>query len=105
MPKGILFTKEEYLLCTYAATYGGHDLGGLQAKNLRNHPPSSVLSKVRNIATDIRTTGRAADLKWKRLTGRTTGMGSRFTGWREFEAPVVDLPKAELLRVCNDLLQ
>ena len=104
MPNGILFTKEEYVLCTYAARYGDHDLGVLQAINLRNHPPSSVLSKVRNIATDIRTTGRAADPKWKRLTGRTTGMASRFTGWYEFVAPVVDLPQVELLRMCNGLM-
>lgn len=99
----IPYTTEEYTLCTYAAMYGDEDLGGIYVMNLNGHPGTSVQDKVRNIATDLDGMRIARHPKWRRLTGRTSGMGPRYTRWDLVE-PLTRLPSEVLLERCRIIL-
>lgn len=104
MPRGITFSPDEYVLCTYAALYGDADLGGLATINLSGHPRTSVRDKVRNLATDMDGVGIARSPKWPKLTGRTTGMGPRYTKWNDLVLPHALLRREVLLERCLAIL-
>jgi hypothetical protein len=103
MPRGVPFTDDEYVLCTYAALYGAEDLGGVAAMNLNSHPGSSIKDKVRNIAADLDGKKIKRCPAWSVLTGTTTGSGPRYTAWNKVE-PLTRLSQEDLLRRCRNIL-
>jgi hypothetical protein len=99
----IPFSEDEYVLCAYAAMYGAEDIGGLIKANLNGHPPASLAMKVMNIVADLDAKDIKRSANWAPLTGTTTGLGTRFTGWIIVE-PLTRLSQQQLLSKCRSIL-
>src|SRR5262245_41095685 len=99
-----LYTREEILLCTYAALFDGHELGGVDAiRRLRGRRAPSVMAKIQNIAAMLDEAGVPRESRVVALTGRPAGQSGRKTNWGWVE-PLVSLSRTELLRRCRGVL-
>ncbi len=79
-----LFTKDEIILCTYAAMYGVEDFGGIdEIYSLQHRSISSIKMKIMNIASMLDENGikRFNYDRVPPLTGLTTGKRGRRTNW------------------------
>lgn len=108
MARGVPFTEDEYVLCTYAAFYGDEELGGFAAMNLNGHhlrsiEHNSIEDKIRNIVADLDGQGIRRSPKWTPFAGTTTGGGPRYTGWKIVE-PQTRLSRQALLDKCLSIL-
>ena len=102
---GKLYTKEEVILCTYAAMYDVDDFGGInQIHLLHNRSLSSIKMKIMNIASMLDENGiRFNDNKVSPLTGLPTGKRGRRTNWDIVET-IYSLPKEEFLKKCKIII-
>jgi hypothetical protein len=100
-----LFTKDELVLCTYAAIYDVADLGGCELISERTSRSSSSISmKIRNIAATLDTKGYMRQSTSSGLSGRTTGESARDTAW-EIIQPLTLLSQDALLEKCQNILE
>lgn len=102
-----LFTKDEIILCTYAAIFDENDFGGIsKIHNLTDRSFSSIKMKIQNIASmlDEEKIKRYNYDKVKALTGKTTGESGRRTNWNIVKL-YIDKPKDVFLKECNEILK
>ncbi len=102
-----LFTKDEIILCTYAAIFNENDFGGIRKiHNLADRSLSSIKMKIQNIASMLDEQGikRYNYDKVKALTGKTTGESGRRTNWNIVNL-YIDKPKDVFLTECNEILR
>src|SRR5437588_405916 len=103
--RGALYTRDEIVLCTYAARFNGHDIGGVETiRGLRGRSALSVTAKIQNIAAMLDEHGVPRGNHIAPLTGRPSGQAGRLTNW-EWVEPLVRLTQAELLDPCRTILE
>lgn len=103
--RGSLFTRDEILLCTYAARFDEKDFGGVDViRQLQRRTRASVTAKIQNIAAMLDEEGIPRENRIAPLTGRPAGGSGRRTNW-EWVEPVVTLPRTELLNQCRVVLR
>ena len=101
---GDLFTRDEVLLCTYAARFDVDDLGGVEAiQSLRRRSAGSIRMKIQNIASMLDEEGIQRESDVSPLTGRPPGESGRRTNW-DWVEPLVPLSRSELLSKCKAVL-
>lgn len=101
-----LFTREEIVLCTYAAMYNANDFGGIDKIYLLQHRSiSSIKMKIMNIASMLDENGihRFNYDSVPPLTGLTTGQTGRRTNWDIVES-LYSLPKDDFKKKCTDII-
>ena len=103
--RGSRYTKEEVILCTYAAMYDENDFGGISAiHSLENRSERSIKMKIMNIAAmlDEKKIMRFNKHRIKPLTGLPTGVKGRRTNWETVKY-LCSLEKAVFLEICKKL--
>jgi hypothetical protein len=81
MAKRKSFTRDEIVLCIYAARY---DIGGIDAIHaLTQRSRSSIRMKIQNIVAMCDEEGITRNLDQNALTGLPTGEIGRRTNWNE----------------------
>ena len=99
-----LYTRDEIVLCTYAARFDGRDIGGVETiRLLRGRSTPSVTAKIQNIAAMLDEHGIPRESRIAALTGRPAGESGRRTNWAWIE-PLVRVSRAELLDQCRGIL-
>lgn len=99
-----LFTREEIILCTYAALYGDRDLGGVEAiQTVTNRGIGSIRMKIQNIAAMLDDAGVRRFSTVSGLTGLPPGQHGRSTNW-EIVEPLTRRSRSELLNECRRIL-
>jgi hypothetical protein len=99
-----LYTRDEVVLCTYAARFEGHDIGGVEAiRRLCGRSALSITAKIQNIAAMLDEHGIPRDNRIAPLTGRPAGETGRLTNW-DWVEPLAHMPRADLLRECERIL-
>lgn len=104
MAKRSPFTREELILCIYAARYGVQDIGGVATINgLRRRPLASIKMKIQNIVAMCAEEGlfHAADIR--PLTGKPPGLVGRRTNW-DLVAELSHLSREQHLQLCNGII-
>lgn len=106
---GQRFTRNETVLCAYAAMYNAADVGGCAlitafATISTGRPESSIPAKIRNIAGTLDKYVIPRNRSWNVLTGTTTGQKARETDWKEVIEPLTRLPHREFLEECLRIL-
>ena len=90
------YTRDEIVLCTYAALYDATQFGGAQTVHaLTGRSLSSISMKIGNIAAMLDDEGIARNPSVTALTGTTTGQPARRTDWETVKT-LVETPKADL---------
>jgi hypothetical protein len=78
------FTRDEILLCIYAARYDLAEIGGVETIHaLQSRSPSSISMKIQNIVAMCDEAGISRNPMQRRLTGRPAGESGRRTNWAE----------------------
>jgi hypothetical protein len=99
-----LFTREEIILCTYAALYDDRDLDGVEAiQTVTNRGTGSIRMKIQNIAAMLDDAGVRRLSTVSPLTGLPPGQTGRSTNWDIVE-PLTRLSRPELLSRCRSIL-
>ena len=104
---GKLYTKEEVILCTYAAMYDANDFGGINKIHLlHNRSLSSIKMKIMNIASMLDENGikRFNYNRVPPLTGLTTGESGRRTNWN-IVSTLYGIDKNEFLLKCKTIIK
>ena len=104
---GQLYTKEEIILCTYAAMYSANDFGGINKIHLlQNRSISSIKMKIMNIASMLDENGikRFNYDSVPPLTGLTTGQSGRRTNW-DVVRTLYSLEKSNFLQKCMEIIK
>lgn len=101
MPKRKTFTKDEIVLCIYAARHDLADIGGIDAiQALQSRSRSSIRMKIQNIVAMCDEEGIARDPDQHALTGLPTGEKGRRTNWDEL-SEYADVSREDHLRECQ----
>jgi len=99
-----LYTKNEIILCTYAALYGEADFGGIEKiESLENRSTKSIKMKIQNIVAILDEDGIERYSNVSPLSGRPTGQKGRRTNWNWVE-PLTTDAKIKLLIKCQNIL-
>lgn len=99
-----LFTKEEVILCTYAAIFDENDFGGIsKIHNLTKRSLASIKMKIQNIASMLDEERIKRYSNVKPLTGKTTGESGRRTNW-DIVKIYINKPKNVFLKECNKII-
>jgi hypothetical protein len=78
------FTRNEIVLCIYAARYDIADIGGIGTIHaLESRSRSSISMKIQNIVSMCDDAGISRNPMQRRLTGRPVGESGRRTNWAE----------------------
>jgi hypothetical protein len=78
------FTRDEIVLCIYAARYDIADIGGIETIHaLQSRSRSSISMKIQNIVAMCDDAGISRNPMQRRLTGRPSGETGRRTNWAE----------------------
>lgn len=103
MPRN-LFTRDEIVLCTYAALYGARDLEGPESiEQLTHRSMDSIVMKIQNIEAMLDDFGVPRLTKTQGLSGLPRGQRGRRTNWEVVE-PLTRVPRQELLNRCRAIL-
>lgn len=104
MAKRNYFTREEIVLCTYAAMYDATDFGGISCiETLTSRSHASVKMKIQNIAAMLDEANVRRYNNVSPLSGLPTGESGRKTNW-DIVLSIYKLPKEEFLQRCQGLL-
>lgn len=95
-----LYTKEEIILCTYAAIYDANDFGGInKIQSLEDRSIASIKMKIENIASMLDENGIQRFNTVSPLTGLPAGEIGRRTNW-DIVSTLYNLKKTEFLEMC-----
>jgi hypothetical protein len=95
------YTKDEIALCTYAARFDVHDIGGIEAiRSLSGRSEASIQMKIQNIAAMLDEAGIARESDVSALTGVPADQSGRRTNW-DWVEPLASISKAQLLSTCK----
>ena len=84
MAKRKSFTRDEIVLCIYAARHDLAEIGGIDAIHaIQTRSRSSIRMKIQNIVSMCDEEGISRDADQKALTGLPTGESGRRTNWTE----------------------
>ena len=101
MPKRNAFTRDEIVLCIYAARYDIADIGGLDAiHSIRIRSRSSIRMKIQNIAAMCDEEGISRSSNEHALSGLPTGETGRRTNW-DVLSLYVTVPQDQHLNECQ----
>jgi predicted HNH restriction endonuclease len=101
---GSLFTRDEVILCAYAARYNGDDFGGIEAiHSLTFRGQVSIMAKIRNIAAMLDEQGVARENTLPRLRGLPRGQQGRRTNW-DIVSELLTLSREQHLAECRSIL-
>ncbi|MCY1033300.1 hypothetical protein OV207_17735 [Corallococcus sp. BB11-1] len=102
---GLRFSRNEVVLCTYAARFNGDDFGGVEAiHSLEGRSRDSIHLKVLNIAAMLDEKGIARESDVSPLSGLPKGQQGRKTNW-DIVAELVGLSRTEHLVECRRVLE
>ena len=102
---GAAFTRDEVVLCAYAARFNGDDFGGVDAiHSLTGRSRDSIQLKVLNIAAMLDEEGVARESTVNPLSGLPPGQQGRRTNW-DIVSGLVGLSRAEHLAECRQVLE
>jgi predicted HNH restriction endonuclease len=102
---GSLFSREEVVLCAYAARYDGDDFGGVEAIHCLNwRGYKSISSKIRNIVTMLDEYGIARANNLTPLSGLGKGQQGRRTNW-DVVSELLTLSREQHLAECRSILE
>ena len=103
MAKRNYFTRDEIVLCTYAAMYDATDFGGIsKIERLPHRSPASIRLKIQNIAAMLDEAGIQRYSNASPLTGLPQGQSGRKTNW-EIVEPLCKLSKQRFLQECRSI--
>lgn len=105
--RGPLYTKDEVVLCAYAAMYNAADFGGInKISKLKERSIDSIKMKIQNIASmlDEEKVKRYNYDKISPLTGLTTGESGRKTNWNIVKE-LYPLSQADFLSMCKKIVK
>lgn len=98
------FTKDEIILCAYAALYDENEFGGIEGVHrLTNRPTSSISMKIRNIVAMLQEDDLPHNRSITPLTGTAPGQPSRRTNWETVE-PLTRIPREKLKSHCQRIV-
>jgi hypothetical protein len=101
---GAPFTRDEVVLCSYAARFDGDDFGGVEAiHSLTLRSRESIHLKVLNIAAMLDEEGVVRQSAVSPLSGLPTGQQGRRTNW-DIVSELVALSRGEHLAECQGIL-
>jgi predicted HNH restriction endonuclease len=101
MAKRKSFTRDEIVLCIYAARHDIADIGGIDAIHaLRSRSRSSIRMKVQNIVAMCDEVGISRSTDQHALTGLPTGETGRRTNWQEL-SEYRNVSQADHLQECK----
>jgi hypothetical protein len=104
MAKRNYFTKDEIVLCTYAALYDATDFGGVsRIESITHRSLDSIQMKIQNIAAMVDEAGVARSSNVSPLTGLPQGQSGRKTNWDIVE-PLCKLSRQTFLQQCRHVL-
>ena|SRR6266446_3538680 len=97
------FTRDEIILCTYAAMYDADDFGGIfKIERLTHRSLASIKMKIQNIAAMLDEAGAVRYGNVAPLTGLPRGQSGRTTNW-EIVEPLYKLSKQAFLQKCRSI--
>lgn len=97
------FTKDEIILCTYAAMYDVEDIGGIfEIGKLTHRSLASIKMKIQNIASMLDDAGIKRKSSESPLTGLPHGQTGRKTNWNDVE-PLSKVPRILFLQKCQEI--
>lgn len=104
MPKKNAFTRDEIVLCIYAARYDIAEIGGLDAiHSMRMRSPSSIRMKIQNIVAMCDEEGISRSSNEHALSGLPTGEAGRRTNW-DLLSQYVTVPQDQHLNECQFII-
>lgn len=99
-----LFTRDEIVLCIYAARYGAAEIGGIDSiHQLRRRSSSSIQMKICNIVAMCDDEGISRDPAQNALSGLTAGKRGRRTNW-DVLSQYIKVPRAYHLLECQNII-
>src|SRR4051812_25137657 len=102
---GAVFTRDEVVLCAYAARYNGDDFGGAEAiHSLTLRSRESIQLKILNIAAMLDEAGIPRESRVSPLSGLPAGQRGRRTNW-DIVSGLVGLSRDQHLGECRRALQ
>jgi hypothetical protein len=102
---GAAFTRDEVVLCTYAARFNGDDFGAVEAIHLITlRSRDSIQLKILNIAAMLDEEGIARESAVNPLSGLPTGQQGRRTNW-DIVSGLVGFSRSEHLAECRRILE
>ncbi|MFO0880404.1 MAG: HNH endonuclease [Gemmataceae bacterium] len=102
---GAPFTRDEVVLCAYAARFNGDDFGGVDAiHSLTSRSRDSIQLKILNIAAMLDEEGFPRESAVTPLSGLPVGQQGRRTNW-DIVSGLVVLSLAEHLAECRRILE
>lgn len=105
MVKRNSFTREEIVLCIYAARFDVDDIGGIESiHSLRFRSRASIRMKVKNIVAMCDEEGISRNIQNRGLTGLPAGEVGRRTDW-DLLAEYAEKTRDELLQECQRLIR
>ena len=103
MPKNY-FTKDEIVLCAYAALYNESEVGGIDGiHQLTRRSRSSISMKIRNIVAKLDEEHIPRNQRFTPLTGVTQGKSGRPTNW-DVVAPLTRKPQSDFQAQCRSII-
>ena len=104
MPKRKSFTRDEIVMCIYAARYDVADIGGVDAIHALTHRSrSSIRMKIQNIVAMCDEEGISRNQDQNALTGLPTGETGRRTNWNEL-SEYASVPKEAHFQQCQAIV-
>ncbi|MEZ6132635.1 MAG: HNH endonuclease [Planctomycetaceae bacterium] len=98
------FTRDEIVLCIYAARYDIADIGGIDAIHaLRSRSRSSIRMKIQNIVAMCDEVGISRSPDQDVLTGLPAGESGRRKNWEEL-SEFRDVPRDDHLQECKSII-
>jgi len=98
------FTRDEIVLCIYAARHDIADIGGVDAiVALQSRSRSSILMKIQNIVAMCDEEGISRNLGQNALTGLPAGETGRRTNWEEL-SEYVNVSRDDHLKDCQTII-
>ena len=98
------FTKDEIVLCIYAARYGSVDIGGVEAiHSIQGRSIDSIEMKIKNIISMCDEHDISRNTTVRPLTGCTTGKKGRLTNWKEV-SEYAHVSRDQHLRECQTII-
>ena len=105
MAKRNLYTRDEIILCIYAALFDASDFGGIEAihsLNLRSR--ASIEMKIQNIVAMCDEEGLKRNPDHNPLSGRPNGQTGRRTNWNELQECSL-VSQDSLLAECRKIIE
>lgn len=104
MTKRSAFTRDELVLCVYAARYAIADIGGINAiHSLHSRSLASIRMKIQNIVAMCDEEGISRSEHQHALSGMPAGETGRRTNW-ELLSQYINMPQDQHLHECESII-